>query len=89
MTIQRTYEPTDLVSKHSESKRARILYPYQVTELVLVSIPSRTAAARSARVIGPPAAGTICHEPEPKSAKVATTGAHAGLGGSRGVVGEI
>ena len=58
MTIQRTYEPTDLASKHSESKRARILYPYQVTELVLVSIPSRTAAARSARVIGPPAAGT-------------------------------
>ena len=56
MAIQRTYEPTDLASKHSESKRARILYPYQVTELVLVSIPSRTAAARSARVIGPPAA---------------------------------
>ena len=59
MAIQRTYEPTDLASKHSESKRARMLYSYQVTELVLVSIPSRTAAARSARVIGPPAAGTI------------------------------
>ena len=58
MAIQRTYEPTDLASKHSESKRARMLYSYQVTELVLVSIPSRTAAARSARVIGPPAAGT-------------------------------
>ena len=54
MAIQRTYEPTDLASKYGESKRARVLYPYQVTELVLVSIPARTAAARSARVIGPP-----------------------------------